>query len=857
MKPLENREVAGQFLSKLLQTSIRRADTVVLALPRGGVPIAWEISKELALPWDILLVKKIAAPHQPEFAIGAISEDDEPLWDQKTITALNISKIELIELSNQTRKKVSDQMGKWRRGRHSIDYQDKNIILVDDGLATGLTMIAAIQYLRKKRVKRITVAVPVSSQSSFETIKNMVDDIIVLFTPEPFFSVGQWYEDFSQVEDEEVTNMLVRDLHPEKVIQSVQIPAQGVVLQGDLYIPKHPKGVVVFVHGSGSSHKSPRHQKVAQSLMNLGYASLLFDLLTSHEEQDRKNVFNIELLSQRLSLATNWVRKYQGLQNLSLGYFGASTGAAAALLSASKDKTIATVISRGGRPDLAMPETEKVECPVLLLVGSLDHGVIDLNQKALATLDNGQMILIPNAGHLFEEPGTLDEVIEYSSEWFTKTLFENTTRPMIKPKKLIIEDIKKLAHPMKEGKSLTPLLQKLSRSKIVMLGEATHGTEEFYQIRKMITERLIKEYGFSFVAVEGDWPDCYKLNQYIHSSEKSTALHAIANFNRWPTWMWANEQILELVEWMHGLKASFYGLDVYSLYQSLDLVKSYLSKIDKKLSLRLLEAYSCLESFEKNEIAYAQSLVRWPDGCEKQVQESLREVLRLRLENTKLENYELFNFQQNAKVIANAEKYYRTMVYGGPESWNNRDQHMMDTLDSLLKFHGENSKAIVWAHNSHIGDYHATDMVSDGYVNLGGLARERYGMEAVSLVGFGTYEGEVLAGKAWDAKPEIMKIPPAKVGSYEHFFHEATKELHYDDFYLMMNQEPSFMQKRGHRAIGVVYQTIFENHGKNYVPTELAKRYDSFVFVNKTTALRPLATLIQKGMLPETWPVGF
>jgi erythromycin esterase-like protein len=273
---------------------------------------------------------------------------------------------------------------------------------------------------------------------------------------------------------------------------------------------------------------------------------------------------------------------------------------------------------------------------------------------------------------------------------------------------------------------------------VVMLGEATHGTEEFYRIRRDISERLIADHGFKFIAVEGDWPDCYKLNRYIETGEGGSAKKIMASFKRWPTWMWANYQTAELIEWLRKNGGNFYGLDVYSLYDSLEIIKQYISQVDQDLAEKIDATYSCFEPFERSEISYGRELVKYPEGCQQEILKCLQQMLRTRVEETHLSNAELFDARQNATIIQNAERYYRATMFGGAESWNVRDRHMMDTLDALLRRHGEGAKAIVWAHNTHIGDYHATDMVDEGYVNLGGLARERYGIENVHLVGLGT-----------------------------------------------------------------------------------------------------------------------
>lgn len=855
MKTIKNRTEAGRLLAEKLRT-VDRKNTLVLALPRGGVPLAWEIAKQLKLTWDILLVKKIGAPLHPEFAIGAVSEDQPPLWNTDIISSMGLDREQLNQLAEESQEKLRRQSKAWRRNRKPLELEGKDIILVDDGLATGMTMLSAVEFLKHRGARKVTVAAPIASGPAEEALRPRADEVVILLTPEPFFSVGQWYEDFSQVSDEMVMRLLSGRAKNEEDFSKIKIPAQGVNLEGDLIVPQDPKGVVIFAHGSGSTHQSPRNQFVAKALNQLGFATLLFDLLIPEEAKNRANVFDIPLLSERLRAATKWVQKKSSLKSLPIGYFGASTGAAAALMAAAKEKHVSSVVSRGGRPDLAGEALSKVKCPVLLIVGGEDSGVIELNQRAKSQLSKSEIVIVPGAGHLFEEPGTLDEVVEYAGDWFKRTLLHSSRRLSLKPKELVLQQMKERAHPIESEKKLEPLIESLSQSRVVMLGEATHGTEEFYELRKLISERLIEDYGFKFIAVEGDWPDCSRLNKYIQDQEGESATEIMKSFKRWPTWMWANEQTADLIEWMKGRSAGFYGLDVYSLFESLDAIKSYAHKLDPDIGKRIVEAYSCFDFFDRDEIAYAKALIQWPQGCEKEILQNLRELLRLRLEDTHFHRHELFDAQQNAKIIRNAEKYYRSMMNGGAESWNIRDEHMMETLDSLLRYHGEGAKAIVWAHNTHIGDYHATDMIKEGYINLGGLARERYGMENVSLVGFGTYGGEVLAGRAWGARPEIMQLPKAAAGTYEDYLHRLSEEMNSSQFYLDLKGDGALSLDKGHRAVGVVYQPIFESHGKNYVPTKLAQRYDSFIYIDTTSALKALPGQLEKGAIPETWPVG-
>lgn len=426
------------------------------------------------------------------------------------------------------------------------------------------------------------------------------------------------------------------------------------------------------------------------------------------------------------------------------------------------------------------------------------------------------------------------------------------------------------AQPIYGKKDLSSLVSELAKTKIVMLGESSHGTQEFYEWRRLISEELITKHDFNFIAVEGDWPPSAELNRYIHSqTRKQIAAGALAHFKRWPTWMWSNTEIMKLAQWMKSYnelqlqkhKVSFYGLDVYSLFESMDEVLKKLRKIDPALAKEARARYECFASFERDERAYARSLKFSPEGCKKEVLETLEALLEKRLEDMNGFGHDLFDIQQNARIAKNAEDYYRAMILGDDDSWNVRDRHMIETLEILMNQYGPNAKGIVWAHNTHIGDYRATDMVIDGQINIGGLAREKWGKENISLLGFGTYEGEVIAARGWDAPMQIMPVPPGRAGSYEAHFHAAAKKLEKNNFYLWFKDDPDpklreLAQELGHRAIGVVYNPAFERLG-NYVPTSLINRYDGFIFVDKTTALTPFIQEFETNEISETYPTGF
>jgi erythromycin esterase-like protein len=331
--------------------------------------------------------------------------------------------------------------------------------------------------------------------------------------------------------------------------------------------------------------------------------------------------------------------------------------------------------------------------------------------------------------------------------------------------------------------------------------------------------------------------------------------------------MWANLDLVELLTWMRRRNQivprerpiAFYGLDVYSLFESVAATLKQLERISPVLARRVRLRYACFDPFLGDERAYAKSLVELPEGCEAEVTENLRDLLHLRLDGLRDREAALFDAIQNARVVADAERYYRAMVHGGEDSWNVRDEHMVRTLDALLDHHGKDSKGIVWAHNTHIGDYRATEMRHRGQVNIGGLARERWGEEKIALVGFGTYQGQVTAAHAWDGPALSLTVPPGRPGTVEAAMHDVSRKLGEGAFRLSLRdnvaRNGALAETLGHRAIGVVYHPEYERFG-NYVPTELANRYDAFIFIDETTALSPLSQRFERRDIPETWPRG-
>lgn len=407
---------------------------------------------------------------------------------------------------------------------------------------------------------------------------------------------------------------------------------------------------------------------------------------------------------------------------------------------------------------------------------------------------------------------------------------------------------------------LDPLLERVRDARLVMIGESTHGSYDYYRIREQLTRRLIAECGFSFVAVEGDWPDCDRVHRSVVAAPGGLAepQTALERFERWPTWMWSNAEVARFCRWLRAWnlerseqdRAGFHGLDVYSLWESMRAIFDYLGEEDPASLEAAQEAYRCFEPYGRRFEEYGSTGRFVSARCEEEV---VRLLTRTR-EHAANDGPAAFAAWQNAEVVAGAERYYRAMVGGGPESWNVRDTHMADTLDRLLTRYGTGTRGIVWAHNTHIGDARATDMAAEGMVNIGQLARERHGADAVALVGFGCWRGTVTAAPRWGSPAEAMLVPPARPGSVEHRLHELMP----DRAVLVFggpDQQPGWVTDAlDHRAIGVVYDPSFEAWG-NYMPTRLGERYDAFIWCDETTALHPLPALSTPGEM-ETYPAG-
>ena len=426
-------------------------------------------------------------------------------------------------------------------------------------------------------------------------------------------------------------------------------------------------------------------------------------------------------------------------------------------------------------------------------------------------------------------------------------------------------DVRALARPLQSDSHLDPLVERAGDARLVLIGEASHGNHEYYAWRDRLTRRLVTEKGFAFVAVEGDWPDCRRVHRAVTGGPEDVD-EALSGYDRWPTWMWANSAVRAAMNWLREHNAElppqrrvgFHGLDVYSLQRSMREVVRWLREHDPDHASAALDAYACFEPYGPDPLAYA-SATRWvPESCEDSVVDVLRDMCdRHGSEGSSAGDADQrFVAEQNAAVVAGAERYYRAAVRGGPDSWNVRDVHMADTLDRLLDHHGPGSKGVVWAHNTHIGDARATDMAAAGMTSLGQLAHERHADDGVVLVGFAGHRGDVVAASSWGAPAERLPVPPARDGSAEDLLHRALGDepslLVFPETY----DQPRWLRTSlDHRAIGVVYHPEQERWG-NYVPSTLGDRYDALLWFGETTALEPLRAEPADDPEPQTAPTG-
>ncbi len=437
----------------------------------------------------------------------------------------------------------------------------------------------------------------------------------------------------------------------------------------------------------------------------------------------------------------------------------------------------------------------------------------------------------------------------------------------------LVDAVRQSAHPLTGGaEDYEPLMDLIGDARFVLIGEATHGTHEFYQQRAEITKRLIQEKGFTAVAVEADWPDTYRVNRYVRgTNDDATGEEALRGFQRFPTWMWRNTVVLSFINWLRQYndalpqdvtKVGFYGLDLYSLYGSIQAVLAYLDKIDSEAAKRARYRYSCFEHFAEDTQAYGYAAsLGLKESCEEEVVNQLQELQRRTDEYAQRDGQvaadEFFYAEQNAQLVKNAEEYYRSMFRGRVSSWNVRDRHMAETLDRLVTHfdrQGKRTKVVVWEHNSHIGDARATDMGAAGELNVGQLVRERYDRDAV-LIGFTTYTGTVRAANNWDEPAQLKQVRPALPDSYESLFHQTGLPQ-----FLLKLRDPNsaiagLREQRLERAIGVIYRPETER-ASHYFYACLPDQYDALIHIDNTRAVEPLERTSHReaGEAPETFP---
>ncbi len=656
------------MLAGLLSAYRNRAGVLVLGLARGGVPVAWEVAAALGAPLDTFIVRKLGAPGHEEFAIGALARGGRVVVNDDMIRALRVTPQQLRDVTEREGRELLRREATYRGGRAPLEVAGKTVIIVDDGLATGSSMFAAVQALRDENPAEIVVAVPAAPESTCRAFGEIVDDVVCASMPTPFVAVGESFWDFGQVSDDEVQRCLATP----------------------------------------------------------------------------------------------------------------TTGPAAA--PARTAPTAAEVINR---------------CAV-------------------------------------DAPGGV---------------------------------------PPREA-----LQELIGDARIVLIGESSHGSHEFYAARAAITKWLIEEKGFCAVAAEADWPDAYRVNRYVRGlGSDQTAEQALRGFERFPAWMWRNTVVRDFVDWLHNHnqrcrtadrpQAGFYGLDLYSLHRSMQEVIAYLDNVDPDAAARARERYACFDRTSGDDGQAYGFAAAFGAGmsCERQVIEQLTDIQRHALDIARrdgmLAEDEAFYTTQNAQTVRNAEEYYRSMFGGRVSSWNLRDRHMSQTLQALsahLSRHGgsEAARIVVWAHNSHVGDARATEVSSDGQLTLGQLAREAFG-GSVRLIGMTTFSGSVTAASEWGGDAERKAVRPALNGSVEEMFHETGRAEFLISPIISHAADEPLSTVRLSRAIGVLYLPATERQS-HYYHVRSADQFDAIIHIDRTRALEPLevTSLWTAGETPATYPTG-
>jgi erythromycin esterase-like protein len=429
--------------------------------------------------------------------------------------------------------------------------------------------------------------------------------------------------------------------------------------------------------------------------------------------------------------------------------------------------------------------------------------------------------------------------------------------------------IQESAHEIVAPRDLHPLVAAAGNAQLVLIGEASHGTREFYQIRADLTRELIEEHGFRGVVVEADWPDSFRVHRYVTGrSHDHDAEAALQGFRRFPTWMWRNDVVCNFTEWLREHNAplpvaervGFYGMDLYSLHASIEAVLHYLDKHDRKAARAARDRYSCFEHFSKEPQWYGLATSRHgADSCEEEVVRQLMDLRTQKPSFTTPDGHaaeeEFFSAEQNARLVANAESYYRAMYRGRDDSWNLRDGHMFETLTALIEhLDGADAKLVVWAHNSHLGDARATEMGDRGELNVGQLVRQRLGADSF-LIGFSTHHGTVTAASSWDEPPERKRVRPGMRGSYEDLFHATGLPAFWIDLREEHRATELLARERLQRAIGVIYKPETERWS-HYFHARITQQFDALIHLDETHALEPLDRIEEwdDSELAETYP---